>query len=82
MARVAEVLGIFTSEPAAFLARMQTRKAGELAIAVEEIERLIEERTAARKAKDFKRSDEIRDFLLGRGVALLDGPQGTSWKAK
>jgi cysteinyl-tRNA synthetase len=82
MARVAEVFGIFTSEPAAFLARMQTRKAGGLAIAVEEIERLIEERTAARKAKDFKRSDEIRDFLLERGVALLDGPQGTGWKAK
>ncbi len=82
MARVAEVLGIFTSEPAAFLARMQSRKADELVIAVEEIERLIEERTAARKTKDFKRSDEIRDYLLERGVALLDGPQGTSWKAR
>lgn len=82
MAGVAEVFGIFTSEPAEFLARMQSRKAGDLAITVEEIERLIEERTAARKAKEFKRSDEIRDFLLERGVALLDGPQGTSWKAK
>jgi cysteinyl-tRNA synthetase len=82
MARVAEVFGIFTSAPAAFLARMQSRKADELTIPVAEIERLIEERTAARKAKDFKRSDEIRDFLLERGVALLDGPQGTSWKAK
>jgi cysteinyl-tRNA synthetase len=82
MARVAEVFGIFTSAPAAFLERMQTRKADELTIPVAEIEKLIEERTAARKAKDFKRSDEIRDFLLERGVALLDGPQGTSWKAK
>ncbi len=82
MAMVAEVFGIFTSVPAAFLERMQTRKADELTIPVAEIERLIEERTAARKAKDFKRSDEIRDFLLERGVALLDGPQGTNWKAK
>jgi cysteinyl-tRNA synthetase len=48
----------------------------------EEIERLIEERGAARKAKNFARSDEIRDALLARGVVLEDTPHGTKWKRK
>jgi cysteinyl-tRNA synthetase len=42
----------------------------------------VEERAAARKARDFKRSDEIRDTLLARGIELLDGAQGTTWKVK
>ncbi|MBQ6001729.1 MAG: cysteine--tRNA ligase [Synergistaceae bacterium] len=45
-----------------------------------EIERLIQERTEARKAKNFARSDEIRDSLKARGIVLEDTPQGTKWK--
>ena len=46
-----------------------------------EIERLIEARAAARKAKDFKESDRIRDELAAAGVQLLDGPGGkTDWR--
>jgi cysteinyl-tRNA synthetase len=45
-----------------------------------EIEGLIEERNAARKAKNFARSDEIRDDLAARGIILEDTPQGTRWK--
>lgn len=48
----------------------------------EEIERLIEERNAARKAKNFARSDEIRDALLARGIILEDTAHGTKWKRK
>lgn len=40
----------------------------------------IEERTAARKAKQFGRSDEIRDELAALGIALMDGPDGTAWR--
>lgn len=46
----------------------------------EEIEALIAERNAARKAKDFKRSDAIRDELTARGIILEDTPNGTKWK--
>ena len=48
----------------------------------EEIEALIAERNAARKNKDFKRSDAIRDDLAARGILLEDTPDGTKWKKK
>ena len=44
-----------------------------------EIEALIEERTLARKSKDFKRADEIRDQLKAMGIILEDTPQGVKW---
>ncbi|MFO1079519.1 MAG: cysteine--tRNA ligase [Reyranellaceae bacterium] len=45
-----------------------------------EIEAAIAARQAARKAKDFKESDRIRDDLKARGVVLEDGPKGTTWR--
>ncbi len=45
----------------------------------EEIEALIQKRTDARKAKDFKTADEIRDKLKEMGIALEDTPQGVKW---
>jgi len=46
----------------------------------EEIERLIEERLAARKSRDFARADEIRDALASQGILLEDGAGGTAWR--
>ncbi|WP_018131259.1 cysteine--tRNA ligase [Effusibacillus pohliae] len=48
----------------------------------EEVERLIQERTQARKDRDFKRADEIRDQLAAMGIILEDTPQGVRWKRK
>ena len=47
-----------------------------------EIERLIQERNEARKNRDFKTSDRVRDELAARGIVLEDTPQGTRWKRK
>ena len=48
-------------------------------IAPEEISALIEERSAARKAREYARADRIREDLAKRGVVLRDSPAGTEW---
>ena len=46
----------------------------------DEVERLIAEREAARRARDYARSDLIRDELRGRGIALEDSKEGVRWR--
>jgi cysteinyl-tRNA synthetase len=79
---VGRVLGILISDPAEFLQRITNRKMADASITEDEIKNLIQERADARLRKDYRRSDEIRDLLLGKGIVLLDSPQGTSWRAK
>ena len=79
---VGGVLGLFGSQASAWLGGIKSAKTSQLEMSSAEIEQLIAERAAARKSKDFKRSDEIRDLLLQKGVQLLDSPQGTTWNIK
>ena len=84
-----KLLGLLTSDPEF---RFKGNLSGEASLkfsahgnladapATESIDQLIEERRAARAARDFKRADEIRDQLAAMGVAIEDGPQGTRWK--
>jgi cysteinyl-tRNA synthetase len=51
-------------------------------VPVEEIERLIAERKAAKQRREFARADDIRTSLAGRGILLEDTPAGTRWKKK
>jgi len=51
-------------------------------VPVEEIERLIEARKAARQRREYAEADRIRVQLAERGILLEDGPSGTRWKQK
>jgi len=78
---VSDSLGIFHKDPSAFLKRLQTLKTSEKSIDLKHVENLIQQRLDARKAKDFKKSDAIRDELLKLGVKINDNPDGTtSWE--
>jgi len=48
----------------------------------DEIQRLVEERTAARVARDFARADEVRDRLTEMGIVVEDTPHGAVWHRK
>jgi cysteinyl-tRNA synthetase len=76
---IGTTLGLVQRPPPAALAALRAKAAARRGIDGGEVEARIAERAAARKAKDFPRGDAIRDELLARGVALLDGPEGTTW---
>ena len=75
---LAGVLGLLQRAPEAFLQRSTGADAEGLT--PEQIEARIQERLAARKAKDFATSDRVRNELLEAGVVLEDTPQGTIWR--
>jgi cysteinyl-tRNA synthetase len=69
------LLGLLEQDPEAWL-----KTTGKAEIDAAEVERLIELRAAARKAKDFEEADRIRDQLAAEGVILEDQAGGTRWR--
>jgi cysteinyl-tRNA synthetase len=80
--KIGTVLGVFQVKPPEFLAMLKNQKLSDLDITVDEIEKLIEERNQARREKNWKRADEIRDSLLKKNIILEDGRGKTTWKVK
>jgi len=73
------VLGVFNKTPEEYFREKRCR----IHIPPEdEIERLIRERDKARRRKDFKRADAIRDELEKEGITLEDTPRGTIWRVR
>ena len=64
-------------------AHVQSRVDGAISVlSREQVQAKIDQRYAARKAKNFAESDHIRDELLAAGIVLEDGPGGTTWRRR
>jgi cysteinyl-tRNA synthetase len=74
-----QVLGVFTQDSGAFLAELKNVKLKRKGIDVAQVEALAQQRTEAKKQKDFAAADKLRDELLALGVEIRDTPQGPVW---
>jgi cysteinyl-tRNA synthetase len=75
-----EPLGLMQTPPDQYRARTQVRRLGLLGRTAAQIDALVEERRAARQAKDFARADVLRAELDGLGIEIADNPTGTTWR--
>lgn len=77
------LMGLLVEAPEAWLAAAEAEsQSGVGGDEAARIDALIVERAEARKARNFARSDEIRDNLLAEGIELVDGADGTTWRRK
>jgi cysteinyl-tRNA synthetase len=74
------LMAMFQESPSAYLTSLDDRLLAEKGLARTDVDALVSERSAVRAAKDFKRSDELRDALLAKGIAVSDTPQGATWE--
>jgi cysteinyl-tRNA synthetase len=79
---VGAAVGVFTQVPATYLTDRRERLVRIKKIDVAAVQAKIEERMAARAAKDWARADAIRKELAETGVALHDAPGGTDWSVQ
>jgi cysteinyl-tRNA synthetase len=77
---IGETLGIMSCLPDAYFEQKKSMFLNKKSLDADEIIRLINERTDARKAKQWDRADKIRKQLADMNVVLEDRPEGTIWK--
>jgi cysteinyl-tRNA synthetase len=80
MSLVGARLGLLEADPEAYVARTRDKRLAQRGVSAEAIEAKIAERVAARAAKDFARSDALRDELAALGIEISDSPTGTTWR--
>jgi len=80
--RFGNILGLFQCQPRDYFEDQRRREMSQLRIDEDQINRMIRERHEARRQRDWKRADEIRESLASMGIVAEDGPNGTTWRMK
>jgi len=78
--RTGTILGILLEKPAVYFDKKQTQVLEQKSVDPTMIAKMVEERNAARKAKNWKKADQIRNQLADMDVILEDRAEGTVWK--
>jgi cysteinyl-tRNA synthetase len=79
---LAGTLGLRGDDLVSLGSREKMRYVARMGFVVSFVEGAINDRVEARKNKDFRKADEIRDMLADKGIMLLDTPKGTQWRIK
>ncbi|KAF9612167.1 hypothetical protein IFM89_038355 [Coptis chinensis] len=77
---VLSVLGLKPTSYAEVLQQLREKVLKRAGLQEDDVSQKIEQRTSARKNKEYERSDAIRKELAEVGIALMDGPKGTFWR--
>ncbi len=80
--KLANIMGLLREDAQQFLASQKTKMAAKCDIDVAAVESLVAERYQCRLAKNWVKSDAIRNQLLEKNIELMDGPEGTTWSVK
>jgi cysteinyl-tRNA synthetase len=78
--RTGNILGILLEKPAVYFDKQQTQVLEQKSVDPTMIAKMVEERNAARKAKNWKKADQVRNQLADMDVILEDRAEGTVWK--
>ncbi|MFP5519810.1 MAG: cysteine--tRNA ligase [Bdellovibrionia bacterium] len=78
--KIGVLISMFQEAPAAFLIKLDDMLLERLKLSRSQVDAVVAERAQARIAKDFKRSDELRDQLLAMGISVMDTSEGSLWE--
>jgi cysteinyl-tRNA synthetase len=79
---LANTIGLLLDDLASFTSTEKMRHLIRIGLTQDALEKMIVERAQARKNKDYKTGDEIRNALSSMGILLQDSPKGTEWRIK
>jgi len=81
--KIFEVLGLFCEEPTEYISKLRSKYTLLCDINIDEVNKLIEDRTKARENKEYKKADDIRALLDSKGILLKDRKDGRiEWDIK
>ncbi len=78
--RIGNILGILLEQPTVYFDKKQTQILEQKSVDPVMIGKMVEERNSARKTKNWKKADQIRNQLAEMNIILEDRPEGTVWK--